>query len=135
MSKIKVLIFGLPGSGKTTFAKELCLNKNYANFNGDIIRNIFNEKGFEEKDRMEQVIRMEKLCNMTDKVSIVDFVCPYNRGRNFYDITVFMDTIKKSKYKNTNKIFQRPFKCDYHIKDFNYKKIIKEIQKKLVIND
>lgn len=124
---MNILIFGLPGSGKSTFASNLCKGVDVAHFNGDVVRDMFNEKKFTEQDRIDQVIRMEKLCNMTKKHCVVDFVCPYDQFRSFYDVKIFMNTIESGRYDDTNKVFEKPHKVDYEISSYNYSDIIKEI--------
>jgi predicted NACHT family NTPase len=46
---MKILIFGLPGSGKTTFAKKLVENKKIPHFNADDIRKLFEDWDFTEQ--------------------------------------------------------------------------------------
>ncbi len=45
--------------------------------------------------------------------------------------TFWINTIKEGRFKDTNKIFQKPTKVDYEIKNYNYEKIIKQIHEKL----
>ncbi len=125
----KILIFGLPGSGKTTFAKKLIHNMDVAYFNADEIRRIFHDWDFSEEGRIRQVERMKKLCSMTDKTSVVEFVCPFNKYRKGYDIMIWMDTIKSGRFEDTNQMFEKPNLTDslIHIKDYNYNYIIKTI--------
>ena len=51
---------------------------------------------------------------------IMDFVCPTREYRSLIkpDITVFMDTVKASRYSDTNEVFEAPDQndaVDYHI--------------------
>jgi adenylylsulfate kinase-like enzyme len=124
---MKILIFGLPGSGKTTFAKKLCKDLDVAYFNADEIRTIFSDWDFSPAARTRQAIRMERLTKLTTKNCIVDFVCPFDDYRKYYDITVWMNTIEFGRYEDTNKIFERPSNSNYIIDDYNYDKVIKEL--------
>jgi adenylylsulfate kinase len=40
---------------------------------------------------------------------------------------IWMNTIDKGRFEDTNKVFEKPKKVDFEIKDFNYDNIIKEI--------
>jgi hypothetical protein len=42
-----------------------------------------------------------------------------------------MNTIDKGRFEDTNKVFEKPKKVDFEIKDFNYDDIIKKIHEKL----
>lgn len=128
---MKILIFGLSGSGKTTFAKKFIERKDFAYFNGDEVRKMFNDWEFSHVARIIQAKRMLNLCKMTNKIAIVDFICPFDFCRKDYDIKIWINTIDKSKYEDTNKVFEKPKKVDFEIKDFNYDNIIKEIHDRL----
>ena len=128
---MKILIMGLPGSGKTTFAKQLTQDTNIPHFNADEIRGLFKDWDFSSEGRVRQVFRMVDLCKIANKTCVVDFVCPYNLYRKDYDITIWMNTIKSGRYEDTNKIFEKPTQVDYEIKDFNYDYIIKELRDRL----
>ena len=59
MDKIKLLICGLPGSGKTTLAEKLSKEMGAVWFNADEIRNEINKDlKFSSEDRLEHSRRM-----------------------------------------------------------------------------
>ena len=119
--KIKILICGLPGSGKTTLAKKLQKELAYAWFNADKVREQFDDWDFSPEGRIRQAKRMFDLCEGLDKSCIADFVAPTKEIRQIFnpDIIIWMNTIKESKYQDTNKIFENP-KANIVIQDFSY---------------
>ena len=124
----KILIFGLPGSGKTTFARQLSTGVTY--FNADDIRKMFNDWDFTEAGRIRQAQRMIGLTAYAQGHCVVDFVCPYDAWRDDYDIKIWMNTIKKGKFEDTNKMFEKPSHCHFEITNFDYQDVIKEILNK-----
>lgn len=141
---LKVLIMGLPGSGKTTLAADLSylLSHNYKSYwlNADDVRKKFNDWDFSESGRDRQAKRMKDLAELHGQyndVVICDFVCPFEKTRNEFnaDYIVFMNTINKSRYEDTNKVFEPPKKFDIEVqsKNSNYysKTIYNELVRKL----
>ena len=110
---MKILIFGLPGSGKTTFAKKLIEGKKIPHFNADDIRKLFEDWDFTETGRRRQANRMMTMCDLAAKHVVVDFVCPFESYRSFYDMKIWMNTIAKGRFEDTNKVFEKPKKVDF----------------------
>ena len=129
LNSYKILVFGLPGSGKTTFARQLAVGMAY--FNADEIRKMFNDFDFSMSGRLRQAERMHCLSSLVDGSCVVDFICPFNMLRNPYDMKIWINTIDQSHYKDTNKMFEKPNHCTFEIKNFNYDNIIKEIQNEI----
>ena len=135
---VKVLIMGLPGSGKTTLAKELSKKLRAVHFNADEVRKKINNRlGFSENDRLEQAKRMGYLCDIVNRAgvnAVADFICPTSKARKNFGkcYTIFMNTIKEGRFEDTNKMFVKPRKPDLIIKNFsevNVKKIVRGIKK------
>jgi len=132
---MKILVFGLPGSGKTTFSKTLIkYNKNLDHYEADLVRKAFDDWDFTENGRLRQANRMNSLAKLSEfknKHALLDFINPYENQRKGYDLKIFINTIKKSEYEDTNKVFEYPKSFDYEIKNFKYDNIIKEISNEL----
>ena len=128
---MKILVFGLPGSGKSTFAKQLTAETNIPHFNADEIRGMFKDWDFSQTGRIRQVTRMIDLCTIANKPCVVDFVCPFNEWRDDYDIKIWINTIQSGRFEDTNKMFQKPTQVDYEITNYNYEDIINEINNRL----
>ena len=126
---MRILVFGLPGSGKTTFARQL--SAGYAYFNADEDRKMFNDWDFSPTGRTRQAQRMGCLSSLVDGHAIVDFICPFDDDRHEYDVKVWMNTIKKGRFDDTNQMFEKPNHCTFEIKNFDYQDVIKEIRDKL----
>ena len=119
---MKILIFGLPGSGKTWLAERLQKRLECAWFNADEVRRMANNWEFSEAARFRQAHRMASIANHEkyhDRTVICDFVCPTEVTRAIFDAdyTVWMDTIKEGRFNDTNKMFQSPPQKDvnYHV--------------------
>ena len=126
---MRILVFGLPGSCKTTFARQL--SAGYAYFNADEVRKMFNDWDFSPTGRTRQAQRMGCLSSLVDGHAIVDFICPFDDDRHEYDVKVWMNTIKKGRFDDTNQMFEKPNHCTFEIKNFDYQDVIKEIRDKL----
>jgi adenylylsulfate kinase len=113
---------GLPGSGKTTLAKELSKEINAIHLNADEMRSkVWTDLTFKYTDRLIQAQRMGALSDMLNAQgydTIADFVCPTDETRKKFGkaFIVWVDRIKESRFEDTNKLFEKPKKVDVHIK-------------------
>ena len=128
---------GLPGSGKTTLANELAKLIKTKRLNADEVRKAANDWDFSEEGRSRQAKRMaefaKKMKDEGDYV-IADFICPTPEARSLFpaDYIIWVDTIKSGRFDDTNKMFVKPEKYDYHVTTQDAKvwasKIVKEIK-------
>ncbi len=111
---------GLPGAGKTTLANELATLIKSKRLNADEIRKAANDWDFSEEGRKKQAKRMSdaalKLKSEGNNV-IADFICPTPEARSLFpaDCTIWVDTIKKGRFDDTNAMFVKPEKFDFHV--------------------
>jgi len=135
MMKI-ILIMGLPGSGKTTLASELVPLLKAKWLNADEVRKEANDWDFSAEGRTRQAKRMwAKAKEFKDQGNhvVADFVCPTPAARTLFpaDFVIWVDTIKEGRFDDTNKMFVKPEKYNYHVTTQDAKnwapKILKEI--------
>lgn len=120
---MKILIMGLPGSGKTWLAERLQKHLDCAWFNADEVRRMANDWEFGEEARIRQARRMRNLANYEKgcgRTVICDFVCPTELTRYIFeaDVTIWIDSIQEGRFEDTNKMFERPEEVEYHITEF-----------------
>jgi adenylylsulfate kinase len=128
---------GLPGSGKTTLANELATLLEAKRLNADEVRKEANDWDFSEEGRKRQSKRMAEFALKLKKEGnnvIADFICPTPEARALFpsDYVIWVDTIKEGRFDDTNKMFVKPEKFDFHVTTQDAKnwapKILKEIQ-------
>lgn len=134
---MKILIFGLPGAGKTYLAERLQKLLNCAWYNADIIRKMANDWDFTESGRIRQARRMEVFANFEknhNRTVICDFVCPTQQTRNIFDpdFTIWMNTIPSGRFEDTNRIFETPGYADLVIEKFLTDEEIADVANKII---
>jgi adenylylsulfate kinase len=120
---MKILIYGLPGSGKSTLAEPFAELVNGVWLNADKIRHMYDDWDFTPEGRIRQAQRMRHLADgvvMAGKIAVADFVCPTEEARTVFapDYTVWMDTISRGRYEDTNDLFEPPEQVDYHVSEW-----------------
>lgn len=138
----RILIMGLPGAGKTYFAERL---KNYLEtssffkpgenvasscpsvtwINADDVRKQYNDWDFSHQGRIRQSVRMRELADtVLNDFVIADFVAPIHEMRHNFkaDWVIWMDTIEKSRFEDTNKMFEPPEMYDFRVTEQNAEK-------------
>ena len=131
-----ILIMGLPGSGKTTLASELVPLLKAKWINADEVRKEANDWDFSAEGRTRQAKRMwtkaKEYKNQGNHV-VADFICPTPAARALFpaDFIVWVDTIKEGRFDDTNRMFVKPDKYNFHVTTQDAKnwapKIFKEI--------
>ena len=111
---------GLPGSGKTTLAGELALMLNAKRLNADEVRKEANDWDFSEEGRKRQAKRMSDFALKLKEQGfdvVADFICPTPEARCLFpaDYVIWVDTIKEGRFDDTNKMFIKPDKFDFHV--------------------
>ena len=100
---MKILVCGLPGSGKTWLAERLIRHiKNCAWYNADFVRKFSNDWDFSVEGRIRQANRMKTFADFekgNGRWVICDFVAPTEKAREAFasDYIIWMDTIKEGR--------------------------------------
>jgi adenylylsulfate kinase len=87
----------------------------------------------EEKDKLKewQTLHLNK---EEGNFVVADFICPTPEARSLFpaDLVIWVDTIKEGRFDDTNKMFVKPDKYDFHVTTQDAKnwapKILKEIK-------
>ncbi len=136
---MKILVMGLPGSGKTYLSERIAKKLDCAWYNADSVRHMSKDWDFSESGRVRQSQRMRAFAdfeNSHNRNVICDFVCPTEETRKEFDadIVVWVNTIGKGRFENTNKIFVPPKEFDFVIEsrynDSDIKKLSEDIIEK-----
>ena len=120
---VTVLIMGLSGAGKTSTAVKLQDHLAKSGFtsvhiNSDRVREATENWRFDDEGRIEASQWMVKTADQIldeSKIDVViyDTIACLQEQRDILeaDITLFMDTVKSSKYADTDAEFERPSGC------------------------
>jgi DNA polymerase III delta prime subunit len=126
----RILIMGLPGSGKTTLAEKLkkqleSQGKTVGWLNADEVRRHYDDWDFSREGRIRQSLRMRDLADTSNTdYCIVDFVAPLVEMRNNFKAnwTIWVDSIREGRYADTNAMFVEPEVYDFRVTEQNAEK-------------
>jgi hypothetical protein len=151
----KILIMGLPGSGKTYFAERLQRYlEHYSTMfkisetiegsratvkwiNADDVRKKYNDWDFSHEGRIRQSNRMRELADsFFNDFVIADFVAPLPEMRHNFkaDWVIWIDTIEKGRFEDTNKLFVPPDVYDFRITEQNAEKWVEFVGRHILDN-
>ena len=128
---------GLPGAGKTWLSERLQKHLECAWYNADKVRQMANDWDFSPEGRVRQANRMRTFADFekqNNRFVICDFVCPTRKTRDAFnpDIVIWLDTISKGRFEDTNNMFEIPSLIDYKVDKFLSDDEIENISKDIL---
>ena len=134
---MKILVMGLPGAGKTWLSERLQKHLECAWYNADKVRQMANDWDFSPEGRVRQANRMRTFADFekqNNRYVICDFVCPTRKTRDAFnpDIVIWLDTISKGRFEDTNDMFEIPSLIDYKVDKFLSDEEIEDISKDIL---
>lgn len=128
---------GLPGAGKTWLSERLQKHLECAWYNADKVRQMANDWDFSPEGRVRQANRMRTFADFekqNNRFVICDFVCPTRKTRDAFnpDIVIWLDTISRSRFEDTNDMFEMPSLIDYKVDKFLSDEEIEDISKDIL---
>ena len=134
---MKILVMGLPGAGKTWLSERLQKYLECAWYNADKVRQMANDWDFSPEGRVRQANRMRIFADFekqNNRFVICDFVCPTRKTRDAFnpDIVIWLDTISKGRFEDTNDMFEIPSLIDYKVDKFLSDDEIENISKDIL---
>ena len=134
----KILVMGLPGSGKTTLASKLVPLLKAKWVNNDEVRKAANDWDFSEEGRIRQAKRVADIAEKFKKEGnydylVADYICPTPQTRKLFnaDYIVWINTIKEGRFDDTNKMFVKPEKFDFEVTTHDAELWAKKIAEKI----
>ena len=121
---MKILVMGLSGAGKSYLSERLQKHLNCVWINADLLRKMANDWDFTYEGRIRQANRMKYYADFeiefNKNIVICDFICAIEDMRSILkpDYIIWLDTVKSSKYKDTDEIFEPPSLIDSKIDHF-----------------
>ena len=121
---MKILVMGLSGSGKSYLSERLQKHLNCVWINADMLRKMASDWDFSYEVRIRQAKRMKYYSDFESdfnkSIVICDFICALEDMRSILkpDYIIWLDTVKSSKYKDTDEIFEPPSLIDSKIDKF-----------------
>ena len=127
---------GLPGAGKTTLASHLVPLLKAKWLNADEVRKEANDWDFSAEGRVRQAKRMwskAKEYKSQGHDVVADFVCPTPEARSLFpaDYIIWVDTINEGRFDDTNKMFVKPSRYNFHVSTQDAKNWSLKIYEKL----
>ena len=118
-------------------ANELAPLLNAKRLNADKVRIEANDWDFSEEGRKRQAKRMADFAlklRRDNNYVIADFICPTPEARSLFpsDYVIWVDTIKEGRFDDTNKMFVKPDKYNFHVTTQDAKNWAPKIYKDLV---
>ena len=119
-------------------ANELAPLINAKRLNADEVRKAANDWDFSEEGRKRQAKRMAEAAlklKSEGNFVVADFICPTAEARKLFpaDYIVWVDTIKKGRFEDTNQMFTKPEKFNFHVTSQDAKlwtpKILEDLKK------
>jgi len=134
---MKILVMGLPGAGKTWLSERLQKHLECAWYNADKVRQMANDWDFSHEGRVRQANRMKTIADYEKshgRTVICDFVCPTQQARSAFnpDLVIWINTITKGRFEDTNAMFEQPELFDWRIDHYMTDEEIEEMAKEII---
>lgn len=116
---MKILIMGLPGSGKTWLSDQLQTNLGSALFDSYDVRIMADDMDYSKDGRLRHTHRLASIANFEasqGRKVIINCVCPRINMRSIIDpdVLIWMATIENSRDPATDRMFQQLTENETH---------------------
>jgi len=113
--------------------------KEWAKIDGTEIRRFMNDWDFSVDGRKKQAERLGLIASVADRDVVVSYICPTHECMEVFlkncpdAYVIWMDTVKESRYADTNALWENPAYFDMRINDFGY--VFEDIRKAIEKSD